>query len=227
MMPLAGDPAALFDDPCGRGWIACLCVTRLEEEIGFCRPRRVLLVNADDATAADQSDELARLGCRVGVAEDRHELLRAVGDAADCVLALDAASLGERGPELAREVNALSPSLRIVVFGSAGCHGEAAYRSAEIFYYAVEPFVDGEIVAILDAAFKCPARVARRIARQGHAGAAGRHAHHQSQRAQGATAGRAGPVAAERRPRLPDPAETAGPGFPGRDDRQATTTSRR
>ena len=30
---LQADPAALVDDPCGQGWIACISPTRLEEEV--------------------------------------------------------------------------------------------------------------------------------------------------------------------------------------------------
>ena len=30
---LKGDPSVLLSDPCGKGWIACICTTRLEEEM--------------------------------------------------------------------------------------------------------------------------------------------------------------------------------------------------
>ena len=70
------------------------------------------------------------------------------------VVFVDAASLGDSGPELAGLINAQAASLRIVVVGSPNEAWEAAYRKHKIFYYAVEPFSDNEIADILAAAFQ-------------------------------------------------------------------------
>ena len=59
---LADEPALVTGDPCGRGWIACLCTTRFEEEVNSCKPRHVLLVNADARSAESQSRAVAVAG---------------------------------------------------------------------------------------------------------------------------------------------------------------------
>ena len=153
---LADEPALVTGDPCGRGWIACLCTTQFEEEVVSCQPRRVLLVNADERSTVGQRERLRSLGCRVRTAKGRDELIAALGGS-DCrALLIDAASCGEDGPELVAEVNARSPALKIVVVASARDQWESNYRGHHIFYYAVEPFGDNEIADILDAAFRPP-----------------------------------------------------------------------
>jgi len=151
---LLADPAPLLSDPCAEGWIACICTTRYEDEVGNCRPRRVILANADPTAAEDQGQKLAALGCQVRLATGGEELLRAAREADGHVVLLDAASLGEQGPALVGEVNVQAPSLRIVVVASPGDRWESAYRKHRIFYYAVTPFADNEIADILDAAFR-------------------------------------------------------------------------
>jgi DNA-binding response OmpR family regulator/glycine cleavage system H lipoate-binding protein len=151
---LTTDPSVLLKDPCGQGWIACLCTTRFEEEMGKCKPRRLILLNPDGRCAQQQRQKLQSLGCAVRAAagwEDMAPILP--GFACDVVL-LDAAALGQRGPELVARINAQMPALRVVVLASSEGRGETAYRQHRIFYYAVEPFADNEIVDILDAAFR-------------------------------------------------------------------------
>jgi FixJ family two-component response regulator/glycine cleavage system H lipoate-binding protein len=143
----------LAEDPCGEGWIACLCTTR-QEEAKQCRQRRILLLNADPASAREQGQKLTTLGCQVQPVADREGLLAALNDTEGRVVFLDAASLGESGPDLAGLINSRAPALRIVVVASAQGAGESAYRKQKIFYYAVEPFSDNEIADILAAAFQ-------------------------------------------------------------------------
>jgi len=153
---LKDDPKTLLDDPCGAGWIACICTTRVESEMDQCRPRRVILANASAAAAREQTDRLRALGCQVRLVSDGPALAAAArapwGDVGD-VLVFDAASFGGAGPELVGQVNALSPSMKIVVLGSPS-QDEASYREHRIFYYAVEPFADDEIVEILHTVFR-------------------------------------------------------------------------
>ena len=170
---LADEPALVTGDPCGRGWIACLCTTRFEEEVNSCQPRRVLLVNADPSSANSQSERLRSLGCRVRLAKGGDELVAALGGG-DCrVLLIDAASCGADGPELVAQVNSNSPALKIVVVASARDQWESNYRGHRIFYYAVEPFDDNEIADILDAAFRPPEPHAAKADRGGGAEAVG------------------------------------------------------
>ena len=157
---LVEDPSSLVRDPCGKGWMACICTTRLEEEIRACKARCVVLANADQARGGQQAEQLELLGCQVRRASSGDELAAAVAAPDYDVLVFDAASFGDEGPELVRRVNQAAPSVKLVVVASTDTRKEAAYRERRIFYYAVEPFADGEIVEILDAAFRRQAATA-------------------------------------------------------------------
>jgi DNA-binding response OmpR family regulator/glycine cleavage system H lipoate-binding protein len=146
-------PEWLVTDPCGEGCLACISVTR-HEEMQHCKPRRILLVNSNQASSEEQTKKLSALGCRVQLATDRDTVASALVDAEGCAVFLDAASLGEAGPAVAGLVNDRAPTLRIVVVGSPGSDHESAYRKHKIFYYAVEPFADNEIADILAAVFQ-------------------------------------------------------------------------
>ena len=150
---LQGRPQLLSSDPCGEGWIACICTTQYEDEAQACRRRRVLLVSSDSASAEEQSQKLTRLGCQVQVAHGRDQLLAELRDLEQRVAILDAASLDETGPGLAQLINAQAPALRIIVIGAPADGWETAYRKHKILYYAVEPFLDNEIADILAAGF--------------------------------------------------------------------------
>jgi len=147
-------PVWLSSDPCGEGWIAHICTTEYDREAEHCRPRRVLLVNADSQAAQGQSERLAALGCQVRQAADRDALVQALQDSQECVLFLDAASFGDAGPELVGLINHQAPTRRVVVVASSGDARETAYRKHKILYYAVEPFANGELPDILSAAFQ-------------------------------------------------------------------------
>lgn len=148
---VAHRPQLLLSDPCGDGWIACVCTTR-HDEIVHCKPRRVLLVNSAP-TAQEQADKLGSLGCQVETLVNRDAVLPSLPSHADSVLFIDAKSLGDEGPALVERVNRLAPRMQIVVMGAPGDAREAAYRKHKIFYYAVEPFADNEIADILAGAF--------------------------------------------------------------------------
>ncbi len=152
---LTDNPSQILDDPCGQGWIACVCTTRFEEEAANCRQRRVILVNAESASAEGQAAMLTSLGCRVQTVADRDELAVVVQDTAGALLVLDGSSFGEEGPALVGQVNALAPETKIVVLARPEDRWETAYRKQKIFYYAMEAFADNEMADILDAAFCC------------------------------------------------------------------------
>lgn len=150
---LARRPQLLASDPCGEGWIAGICTTR-HEEVAHCKPRHLVLVNADAPSTEAQVQKLAALGCRVEAVSGWEALSASMTQGADRVIFMDATSLGQQGPGLVERVNRQAPHARIVVLGARGGANEAAYRKHKIYYYAVEPFSDNEIADILTGAFQ-------------------------------------------------------------------------
>ncbi len=157
---LAKHPERLVTDPCGEGWLAHVCTTEYEREAEHCVPRGVLLANTDPASAQQQTEKLAALGCEVQLVADRDALKAALEKSESSVVLLDDPSLVDAGPEWVGLVNQLGPSLRLVVLAAADGPRETAYRKHRILYYAVEPFTDGELPDILSAAFRSQERAA-------------------------------------------------------------------
>lgn len=151
---LSAGAAALATDPCGRGWIASISPTRLEEELKNCTRRRVALLNANAASAKSQQEKLAALGCQVRTVASWNELAPMLEGQEGLVVVMDAAGFGEGGPAVVEQINAAAPAVKVVLVASANCQLEAAYRARRIFYYAVEPFADNEIAEVLVAAFR-------------------------------------------------------------------------
>ncbi len=152
---LAQKPTLLADDPCGQGWVACLCTTRFEEEVSRCRRRSLILVNTNSSTGQMQRDSLVGLGCEVHWICSREALAETMPRIdSESVIFWDAASLGEEGPMLVGQLKSLAPAAKIVVLASPQTPWETAYRKQGIFYYAVDPFGDREIVEIVDAVFR-------------------------------------------------------------------------
>lgn len=159
---LVKEPSALWDDPTGRGWIAAIRPTRYEEEAEKCRRRRVILVNADAHTSAAQQAKLTALGYHVRIAANWDELGPALQDNGCGAVLVDAESFGPAGPALIERLNAVAPEKKIVLLGTGDASLEAAYRSHRIFYYAVEPFADNEIIDVLQDAFRASASPAKK-----------------------------------------------------------------
>ena len=162
-------PLVLTRDAFHDGWLARICPSRFEEEVKNCHPRRVALVNADHSSARGQSEALVSLGCQVSILDRWQRLTPSLLARRGTLLMFDAASFGERGPELVGRINVAAPSMRIVVIAPADSRLESAYRGRRILYYAVEPFDDDEIADILDTAFRCPRRPLPRPPRSGGA----------------------------------------------------------
>lgn len=152
---LANRPGTLMQAARHRSWIAAVSPTRLDDEQARCRYRRVLLLNPDEASATQQSELLVALGCRVVVAGAFDERLRRAADHSETVIIIDAARFGERGPALVKTIVATDPDTRVVV-SAEDSEWESEYRRSGIYYYALKPFTDGEIVEILDGAFRRP-----------------------------------------------------------------------
>ncbi len=152
---LADDLEVVCEAACDRAWIACIAPTRAEEQLDNCRTRSVILVNADSASTDKQFRQLTELGCEVRVAAGWDDLAPMLAEN-DCPLVvLDEVSFGADGPLLAERINEGAPDVKLLVLAAPGSQWETAYRERKIFYYAVEPFADNEIVDILHAAF-CP-----------------------------------------------------------------------
>lgn len=150
---LKQEPSLLSNDPCGRGWIACISATRADDETSLCLPRRVVLYNPYTAAAAVQSAKLRALGCDVRQVSDWAQLSAVLDELPSPVIVLDGSAIGDEGPITVGLINGACPRARVIVVAGADSDREAAYRMKRIFYYAVEPFADNEIAAILDAAF--------------------------------------------------------------------------
>jgi len=137
-------------------WIAMVSPTRLDEETKTCTRRRVILLSAKPAAAREQQAKLAALGCQIRVAGSVEELASPLHDDLYGVLVMDAASFGQDGPAMVTRINAAAPTMKIVVAAPADSPLEPVYRARRIFYYAVEPIADDEIVEILESVFDTP-----------------------------------------------------------------------
>ncbi|MGA2258160.1 MAG: response regulator, partial [Thermoguttaceae bacterium] len=124
---VAHRPQILASDPCGEGWLACVCATR-HEEMTNCKPRHLVLVNSDPCSADEQTRKLTDLGCQVEKARNPDVLFAALAESGERVVFLDATSLGEEGPGMVERINRQAPHARVVVVGSPGGAREAAYR---------------------------------------------------------------------------------------------------
>lgn len=147
-------PEALLEASCDKSWLAWICPTRLAEELAHCVLRHVVLVNRDAVSAAGQCVVLTKLGCQVKVVCGWAEAIQVLWERDSTIIVMDAASLAESGPEIAARLRSAAPEVKIVVVASVGAQLEAAYRRLGVFYYAIEPFADGEISDILGATFR-------------------------------------------------------------------------
>ena len=154
---VAQRPQLLASSPCGEGWIACICATR-HEEMANCKPRRILLVNADPARPRSRRGNSAALGCQVEKAPNRGGALGRLGRKRRPRGLPGRRLAGRRRSGPGRAHQPAGPHARIVVVvdarAPAGGAREAAYRKHKIFYYAVEPFADNEIADILMGVFQ-------------------------------------------------------------------------
>ena len=156
---LQADPAAILNDPCGQGWIACISPTRLEDEAKSCQVRHVILCNPTP-TAAAQAEKLRWLGCEVTEIADVASLSKSLQPNEPHVVLVDGPAFGAEGPAMVGQINTIDPAAKVVVIASSDCTMESAYRIRRIFYYAVEPFADNEIAEIFAGAFQSPSHAA-------------------------------------------------------------------
>jgi len=158
---LKQEPSLLLSDPCTLGWIACISATRADVEAAQCLPRRVILYNLDATTAPAQASKLRDLGCDVNLTTNWAQLSAVLDGTNAPVVVLDGTALGDEGPVTVGLINGACPGAKVIVVAPAESDREAAYRLRRILYYAVEPFTDNEIAAILDTAFDRPSHSSR------------------------------------------------------------------
>jgi glycine cleavage system H protein len=157
---LRDDPSAVLSAPCGKGWIACISPTRLDEESQNCPHRRAVLLSPKPQVAKPQTERLRWMGCDVRVVDAVEKVHAAIHDFDAQVVLVDGQAFGSEGPAVVGQINAQDPSAKIVVIASKDCTAESAYRIRRIFYYGIEPFADNEMAEILAAAFQPPAAAA-------------------------------------------------------------------
>ncbi len=151
---LAEQPRKAWNAPCAQAWIARIRPERFAEEAAASQKREVALMSLNEREIARQGEELRRLGCATTVAPTVERALAALAGAARPVVVFDAASYAAEGPAMVRALLAARPEARVIVVADGGSRYEKEYRLEKAFYYAVEPFMDREIIDILAAAFR-------------------------------------------------------------------------
>jgi CheY-like chemotaxis protein/glycine cleavage system H lipoate-binding protein len=151
---LADSPAALWEDPCTRGWIARIRPSQIGLDATACTPRTVVLANRQELGVHKWRSALVTMGCRVLVASTTSEVIDLLDESGSTALVVDAISFDGWGPALASMVNELFPTVKIVVVGDASDRREVARRGTRILYYAMEPVDNAELIEILCSIFK-------------------------------------------------------------------------
>lgn len=157
---LLAHPESVLSATARDGWMVRIRPVQLEADIRASRSRNVILVSASDITTKRYGERLADLGCRIhGVrtAEDAVEVLRAHEHAA---VLWDEGSFEDDGPAGIDRILSLHPETKVVVFSETQPRHEAAYRTKKIFFYAVQPLEDDEILDVVCNVFKFPERSA-------------------------------------------------------------------
>ncbi len=151
---LQSSPDLLWKHPCGLGWVAKIAPTRLEREETRLKARRVTAASLNQDFLGFYEDKLSRIGCVVQAVDpvDAESLIR-LAKTTDIVL-FDAASCGDRGSETVGRLLKELPHMKVVVVGPTGSPQPDSYRAHRLFYYAVPPLEDSEIVDIVDSRYR-------------------------------------------------------------------------
>lgn len=153
---LETNPELLWEHPCGLGWIAKIAPTRLEREETRLKSRKVVAATTNRDFAGFYRDKLTNLGCTVLDADptDTGSLLRSAK--ATGIVLLDAASCGDVGPHAVGGLLEKLPETKIVVVAPEGTPQQDDFRAQRLFYYAVPPLEDSEILDIVDSCYRPP-----------------------------------------------------------------------
>ncbi len=150
---LMEDLSPLIHEPCCGGWIVESRPVRYADESKQLITRRLFLLNSDAKSSREQIEKLRNLGCEAEAFAAWSDLAPRLPQLGYDALMVHAPAFGEEGPSLVGRANEAAPDAKVIVNAAPGTGLEAAYRAWKIFYFAVEPFADNEIVDILDAVF--------------------------------------------------------------------------
>lgn len=163
---LRENPEAVWTHPCGLGWVAKIAPTRLDCEEARLARREILIVTANGEFHRFYHDKLTEIGCATReMTPDTPDLLIEAARAADVIL-LDAASSGDAGPALVSRLVEAAPDAKIVVVAPSGTARQDEYRTLRLFYYAVPPLENAEIIDVIDSCYRMPADRKRGVAAQ-------------------------------------------------------------
>jgi len=159
---LSGRPSLLWEEPCREGWIARVRPARLAADLKSARGRVVVLASPDRAGVQERTHALGYLGCKVLHAKDEAEVVAHLREVQGALVMVDGKGFGARGPELVGRVNALAPETKVVALAQPEAELEKQYRAKRLFYFAVEPMAERELIDLLASAFKPAVRGAAR-----------------------------------------------------------------
>jgi len=153
---LETNPDLLWEHPCGLGWVAKIAPTRLEQEEARLAARDMVAVTMNRDFLEFYRDKLSRIGCDVREVEPTDKAaLHRLAETSGVVL-LDAASCGPAGLEAVEQLQQELPDTKIVVVAPEGTPQQDSLRSQRLFYYAVPPLEDSEILDIVDSCYRLP-----------------------------------------------------------------------
>ncbi len=142
-----------WHNPCRDGWIARIRPENLENDIAGCDSRHVVLAIDDERAGKRRAKELSELGCVVDVAVSPATTLEAIRRSEANLVLIDAASFESDGPRLVDGINEDFAGTKVVVVADPDSRWESEYRTRRIFYYAVRPLTNAELIDILSSTF--------------------------------------------------------------------------
>lgn len=160
---LANDLITPWDNPCHNAWISIIEPSSLVDDLSVSKTRNVIVLTTLPEDWNRQINTLHHLGCKTHFARTYDDLIEIHKDEGQYLLLLDSASYGISGPKIVRRLNEQKPDIKIIVLRDKDNCREAEYRLNRIFYYAVEPFYDQEIVDILYAAFQSDGKSSKMV----------------------------------------------------------------
>jgi DNA-binding response OmpR family regulator/glycine cleavage system H lipoate-binding protein len=164
---LIEDKPGIWHHPCREGWIARIRPENAQEEIAECRTRHVIVAMDNEALGRRQARELGTLGCSAAVAVSPGTTLEAINRNQSGLVLVDAASFGNDGPKMVGWINEKFAEAKVVVVADPDSRWEAEYRAHKIFYYAVKPLTNAELIDILNSAFGATIEPAPEMAASG------------------------------------------------------------
>ncbi|KPJ60655.1 MAG: hypothetical protein AMJ46_05165 [Latescibacteria bacterium DG_63] len=156
-----------WHNPCREGWIARIRPENVEEDLAACRTRHVIVAIDNERAGKRQAIELMDLGCSADVAVSPGTTFEAIKRNESSLVLIDAASFGNDGPKMVENINEKFAKAKVVVVADPDSRWEAEYRAHKIFYYAVKPLTNTELIDVLNSAFGAAIEPAPEIAPAG------------------------------------------------------------